>query len=295
VIDRAYFQPADLEAALSILAKHREAGIVAGGTDLVVGARSSDKTLPATVVAIDRLKELGRIETSGDGGLQIGALATHADLETSTVVQGSWSALSDAASLVGSPATRHIGTIGGNICNASPAMETGSPLLVFEAIIELASKRGLRRIPIGAFLTGPRKTARRSDELLKSIVLPPLPRPGVTGSAYVRLEYRQAMEIAIVGAAALVTLRDDGICTEARIALTAVAPTCVRASPAEKVLIGSTVDADLVAKAARSAVGQANPIDDVRASAQYRRAMVPVIVERALRLAWNRAKDGVSK
>lgn len=268
---------------------------MAGGTDLVVGARSSKAVLPASLVAIDRLKELELIQTSSDGGLQLGALVTHGDIESSTIVQGSWSALSDAAALVGSPATRHVGTIGGNVSNASPAMETGSPLLVFEAAVELASQRGLRQMPIGAFLTGPGKTARQPDELLKAIVLPPLPIPGITGSAYVRLEYRQAMEIAIVGAAALLTVGDDGVCTQARIALTAVAPTCVRAPTAEKVLTGKILSVDLLGQAARSAHAHAKPIDDVRASGEYRRAMVAVIVERALQIAWDRARNEESK
>lgn len=289
-MERTYYQPADLKAALAVLAQHPEARIVAGGTDLVVGARSGKSPLPAGLVAIERLKELEVIQPSDDGGLRIGALVTHGELEVSSAIHNAWSALSDASALVGSPATRHVGTIGGNVCNASPAMEAGGPLLVFEAEVELASSQGTRRLPFRSFVTGPGKTARRPDELVTAIVLPPPPSPGHTGSAYVRLEYRQAMEIAVVGAAAMLTVDEHGRCAEARVALTAVAPTCVRSAAAEEHLAGKVLSDVLIGQAARAAVDAAKPIDDVRAPAGYRLAMVPVIVERALRIAWDRAK-----
>jgi CO/xanthine dehydrogenase FAD-binding subunit len=288
-MERTYFEPPDLNAALLLLAEHRGASIVAGGTDLVVGARTGKHALPERLVAIHRLHALNSIQAPRDGGLHIGALVTHAELEASTTIRRSWSALSDGAALVGSPATRHTGTVGGNVCNASPAMELGIPLLVYEAKVELASQQGTRQLPLGSFLTGPGKTARQANELLVAVILPPLPGKGRAGSAYVRLEYRQAMEIAVVGAAALVVI-DNGRCTEARIALTAVAPTCVRAPAAEKILQGKQINSDLLAQASASSAQVAKPIDDVRASAPYRNAMVPVIVERALTIARQRAR-----
>ena len=289
-MQRTYFQPADLAAALEIMATQPEAGVVAGGTDLVVGARSGKRDLPAGLVAIDRLRELEGIEELPDGSLRIGALVTHGGLETSAAVRRSWSALSDASALVGSPATRHLGTIGGNVCNASPAMEVGSPLIVFKASVELTSKKGVRTIPFDSFVTGPGKTARQPDELMTAIILPALPSSGRTGSAYQRLEYRQAMEIAVVGAAAIVSVDSEGRCW-ARIALTAVAPTCVRARAAEKLLAGKHADEELLERVSAAAAESAAPIDDVRASAGYRRAMVPVIVRRTLRLALDRALE----
>jgi CO/xanthine dehydrogenase FAD-binding subunit len=294
-MERTYFQPTGLRSALAVLAKHPEVRIVAGGTDLVVGARSGKLSMPFGLMAIDRLRGMNSIRKTRDGGLGLGALVTHSDLVASTAVRRTWSALSDASALVGSPATRHMGTVGGNVCNASPAMELGSPLLVFEAAVELASSRGVRTMPFGSFMEGPGKTGRQPDEVLKSVVLPPPPAPGRTGTAYVRLEYRQAMEIAIVGAAALVTLDGDARCTAARIALTAVAPTCVRAPAAEQLLIGQALDAGVIDRAAAAALEVAKPIDDVRASAEYRRAMVPVIVTRAITIAWERALKGVTR
>ncbi|HTE84800.1 MAG TPA: xanthine dehydrogenase family protein subunit M [Dehalococcoidia bacterium] len=289
MIDRTYLEPTNLEQARSMLAANHGLRIVAGGTDLVVAARSGKAPLPERLIAIHRLKELAGIRTEAGRGLRIGALTTHADLEISEVVHDAWSALSDASALVGSPATRHVGTVGGNICNASPAMELGSPLLVFDATIELASIKGVRSVPFSSFVTGPGRTSAHSGELLIAVVVPPL--AGRCGSAYMRLEYRLAMEIAIVGAAAMVRIDDLDRCIDAKVALTAVAPTCVRATEAEEILRGKALDSELLKRAAGAAAASARPIDDVRASADYRSAMVPVIVRRALTRAFDRAQQ----
>ncbi len=285
-----YREPATVQEAVGLLVERPQARIVAGGTDLVVAARSGKSPLPQELLAVHRLAELRAIEELPDGGLRIGALVTHADLESSSLVAGSWSALSDASALVGSPATRHAGTVGGNLCNASPAMELGSPLLVFEAAVDLRSVEGARTMPFASFVAGPGRTARAAGELLTHVTLPAARGRGSLGSAYLRLGYREAMEIAVVGAAALVVLDADGRCADARIALTAVASTCVRAPAAEAALTGSAPDATAVERAARAAVGAASPIDDVRATAEYRRAMVAVIVKRAVEKAVERAR-----
>ncbi len=288
MIDRTYLEPTDLEQARSMLAANQGLRIVAGGTDLVVAARSGKASLPERLIAIHRLSELAGIHPDHEGGLRIGALTTHGDLVISDTVRASWTALSDASALVGSPATRHVGTVGGNVCNASPAMELGSPFLVFDAGVELASAGGVRSVQFSPFVTGPGRTSAHPGEILIAVVLPPPQGPGRTGSAYVRLEYRLAMEIAIVGAAALVRLDEGDRCIDARVALTAVAPTCVRAPEAEEVLRGKTIDSDLLNRAAGAAAASARPIDDVRASAGYRSAMVPVMVRRALAMALDR-------
>ncbi len=290
MIDRTYLEPADLDQARSMLGEHAGARIVAGGTDLVVGARSGKAPLPHDLIAIHRVKELAGIEHDAGGGLRIGALTTHGDLEASGFVAKSWTALADAASLVGSPATRHVGTVGGNVCNASPAMELGGPLLIFDASVELAAPRGgFRQVPFREFVIGPGRTSAQPAELVTAVVVPPLSGAGRAGSAYIRLEYRQAMEIAIVGAAAMIRIDESGRCIEARVALTAVAPTCVRAPETEEILRGKKIDPGLLERAALAAARSAKPIDDVRATAEYRRAMVPVMVERALTMALQRA------
>jgi CO/xanthine dehydrogenase FAD-binding subunit len=290
MIETSYFAPADLREARSLLARHPSAAVLAGGTDLVVGTRSGKRQLPESIVAIHRLQELRGIEHLASGGLKIGALTTHGDLEASSQVMRSWSAISDAAALVGSPATRHLGTVGGNLCNASPAMELGSPLLVFDASVELAAKGGRRRILISSFVLGPGRTAAAPSELLTSVTLPAQQKRFSAGSAYLRLEYRQAMEIAVVGAAAHIAVDKRGRCRLARVALTAVAPTCIRVPDAEEQMVGARLDDELIDRAAQTAASASRPIDDVRASAGYRREMVAVIVTRAVGRALARAR-----
>jgi CO/xanthine dehydrogenase FAD-binding subunit len=286
-MEHTYQEPGSLDEALRILTEHADAGIVAGGTDLVVGDRSGKRALPTGLVAIHRVPGLRQIEATADGVTRVGALVTHADLEAAASIRDHFTALADAAALVGSPATRHVGTLGGNLCNASPAMEAGSPLLVFEASVELASAHGSRRIPLDEFLVGPAKSARRPGELLTFVLLP---KPmGRVGSAYLRLEYRRAMEIAVVGAAAMLSLDGSGRCQTARLSLTAVAPTCVRAPDAEAILMGQELTDAVIERAAASAAAASRPIDDVRGSAEYRRAMVEVLAARALSIAWRRA------
>ena len=293
-VGRAYHAPASLDEAIALLAElGNEAGVVAGGTDLVVAARGGRRRLPSAIVAIHRLTELARISGSPSGGLAIGALVTHADLEWSDLLRRRWTALADAAALVGSPATRSVGTLGGNLCNASPAMESGAPLLVYDASVELRSTSGTRSLPLADFLLGPARTALASGELLTGVTVPAQPA-GRVGSAYLRLDFRAAMEIAVVGAAVLVALDAEGRCTEARIALTAVAPTVVRAADAEAALRGELPTAERVAAAATLAVEAARPIDDVRATARYRTAMVPVIVRRVIELALKRAEEATA-
>jgi CO/xanthine dehydrogenase FAD-binding subunit len=198
-------------------------------------------------------------------------------------VRGSWAALADAAVLVGSPATRHVGTVGGNLANASPAMDLGAPLLVHDAYVEVNA--GERAVPVAELLAGPGSTTLRPGELITRVVVP---NPGP--SAYVRLEYRRAMEIAVVGAAALLVLDDAGTVESARVALAAVAPTCVRAPATEAALAGRTPSEDVLADAAALAVEGAAPISDVRASERYRRAQIAVVVRRALQRALERAR-----
>jgi CO/xanthine dehydrogenase FAD-binding subunit len=285
-----YFEPASINEAAALLAEHPDADLVAGGTDLVVGDRQGKRPLGDTLVAIHRLSDLRGLSEPDAGGLRIGALVTHAEIVASPVVQERWSALSDASVLVGSPATRNAGTLGGNVANGSPAMDTGSPLLVFDASVELTAATGTRSLPLVEFFEGPAKTARAPGELVTGIDVPPLPA-GRVGSAYVRLEYRRAMEIAVVGAAGLIALDEGDRIVEGRVALTAVAPVCLRVPESERLLADQSASAEVVARAGEAAAVASSPIDDVRASAVYRRAMVSVITQRALERALARARE----
>ncbi len=221
---------------------------VAGGTDLVVSARQGKAPLPEAIVAIDRIDKLGGI-VDLDGGLRLGALATHDEIVANGVIRERFTALADASAIVGSHATRAHGTIGGNVMNASPAMDTGGPLVAVDV---------------------------------------PAPAP-MTGSAYVRLEYRRQMEIAVVGATAVVRL-DAGSVADARVAITALAPTIHRVAEAEGALIGSDDGDAAIVAAARAAAAGSTPITDVRASAEYRSRMAEVIARRAIVIALARAR-----
>jgi CO/xanthine dehydrogenase FAD-binding subunit len=286
-VTTTYAAAATLDEALA--AVRAGARPIAGGTDLVVGARQGKTPLPDALVAIHELEELRGIAEQGGGGLRIGALASHTDLVEHPIVRERFTALADASAIVGSHATRHVGTIGGNVMNASPAMETGGPLMCFAAAAVLASSGGERRLPLEELLTGPGRTAAQPDELLVAIELPG--RPAGSGSCYARLEYRRQMEIAVVGVTCAVTL-DGSQVIAARIAITALAPTILRVPAAETALVGSDGGAAAVRAAGEAAAAAASPISDVRASSDYRLAMAAVIARRAVATAIARARSG---
>ena len=282
-MDVRFAYPTTLAAALSATAAgHRP---VAGGTDLVVGTRQGKWSLPENLVALDRIAELRGIART-TGGLRIGATTSHADLAGDPLIRERWTAIADAASIVGSPATRHVGTLGGNLANASPAAETSGPLLCFEADVEVRSTAGSRRIALADLFSGPGRTTVRPDELIVAVELPELDG---AGSCYVRLEFRRQMEIAVVGATAVVRLA-DGVVRDARIAITALAPTVRRVAVAESALLGSDGGPEAAAEAGRLAAEAATPISDVRASLEYRHAMAAVVVRRAVTGAIARAR-----
>ncbi len=282
---RSFTTATTVDEALAALAAG--ARPVAGGTDLVVGARSGKSALPESVVAIHRVAELRGVEAR-DGGLHLGSLASHAEIAASDDVRDRFTALADACAIVGSHATRAQGTVGGNLMNASPAMETGGPLVCFGASATLASPSGTRSVAVEDLWEGPGKTTTRPDELLVGIALPA--PPAGTGSAYLRLEYRRQMEIAVVGATAVVTV-GEGRVTEARIAMTALSATIRRVPEAEAALVGSDGGAAAIESAAAAVATAATPISDVRGSADYRRAMAGVIARRAIEKALSRARQ----
>ena len=281
-----FVAPTDLADALTATAAGYRP--VAGGTDLVVGTRQGKWSLPEDLVAIDRIAELRGIVETADG-LRIGATTSHADLVGHPAIRDRWTAIADAAAIVGSPATRHVGTLGGNLANASPAAETSGAMLCFDAQVELRSSEGSRRIAVADLFSGPGRTTLGAGELIVAVELPELPG---AGSCYVRLEFRRQMEIAVVGATAVVTL-DGDLVREARIAITALAPTVRRVAAAESALVGTDGGSAAATEAGRLAAEAATPISDVRASLEYRRAMAAVVVRRAVTGAIARARGEV--
>ncbi len=269
--------PQTLDEALTLLADPGGRPI-AGGTDLIP-LMQAHELCPRRVVDLSRLSALRGIRQDSNSLVCIGALTTHAQLEASALLWERATVLAQAAHAVGGVQTRQRGTVGGNLINASPAAYVATALLALEAQTTLRSLQGTRQLPLNDFLTGPGQTARRDDELLTevSFTLP----PATSGSAFHKLGKRSAMVIAVVSVAAVLWPQDGLIC-DARIALGSVAPTVVRAPQAEALLRGQLPGEGLFRKAGEMAQQEARPIDDFRASAEYRRRMVAVLTRRAL-------------
>lgn len=252
--------------------------LIAGGTDLLTRLEpdSHQRVLVADIGDID---ELAGLEVTGEG-LRIGATTKLADIVGSEHLSGVLSVLACGAALVGSPQIRHLATIGGNVCNASPAADTVPPLLILDAQAELVSPQGLRTVPLDEFFVGPGQTVMSEDEFLAALLIPFPPEGAV--ATYLKQSPRRAMDLAVVGVGAL--LAREGNRLQARIALGAVAPTPLRAVQAERLLEGTPeLEDKVISQAAGLAAQVAAPIDDVRASAEYRREMVRSLTERALR------------
>jgi len=283
-VTRTYTAAGTIEDALAALASG--ARPVAGGTDLVVGARQGKAPLPESIVAIHQLAELRGVDLDGDL-LRVNALTTHEEIAEHTLVLERLTALADAAAIVGSHATRAWGTIGGNLMNASPAVEVGGPLMCFGAAVTLRSQAGERSVAVADLFAGPGRTTAGPGELLTEVAVP-LP-PAATVSCYARLEYRQQMEIAVVGATAVVAFAGNRV-TAAKVAITALAPTVRLVPAAEEALVGSDGGRAAAELAAQAAAEASEPISDVRASERYRRAMAAVLTRRAIEAAVARAR-----
>lgn len=284
-----YHEPASIRAACEILDQNGpDAAALAGGTALLVDMRHGERQ-PRHVVSLWKIPDLGGFRANED--YEIGALLTVSDLGNALddpALQG----LREAARSLGSWQIQNLATVGGNICKASPGADLVPPLLCLDARLALQSSGAQREAPLDGFLTGPDQTALTPGELLVSIHVPqPPPR---TGTAFMKIMRRQALDCSIVSVCARVTLKADGLtCEVARIGLAAVAPNPFRAKAAEAMLAGRRIDDSVIQEAARSARGEARPITDVRASANYRSLLVGVLVERALRLAADRARKGL--
>jgi CO/xanthine dehydrogenase FAD-binding subunit len=284
VRDFEYHAPRTLDEAIALLERYEaNARLLAGGTDLVI--QMTDRLVsPEHVIDLKEIEELKRFEWDAETGLTIGAAVPFRRLETSPEVRRYYPGMYEAAAEVGSWQIRNQATPGGNLCTASPACEIGPILYALDAKVEIAGPKGRRRLPIQQFITGVRRTVLEPDELLLSIHVP---HPGErAASHYIKLKERQKMDIAFVGVAAAVELEPgDGMVREARIALGAVAPTPVRAPRAEATLRGKRLTDELLAEAGQEAARTASPIEDVRASVEYRTEMVDVLTRRALRQA----------
>jgi carbon-monoxide dehydrogenase medium subunit len=276
-----FFDPPSLAHVLDLLGRFEGRGkLIAGGTDLLVQMKNH-LLAPETVINLMRVPELKGFEEKS-GELRIGALVPHAQMENAPVLKGGREILSEAARKVGSVQIRHRGTLGGNLCNASPSADMAPPLLVLGAEVNLAGGRGERRIPLESFFLGPGKTAIQPDEVLVEVFVPHAP-PHSRG-AFLKLGRRRSLDLALVSVAVLLTMDEDGVtCRRARIALGGVAPTPLRAKETEKALDGQRLDEAGIRRAGEVASAECQPISDIRASAEYRREMVRVLTERAIK------------
>ena len=276
-----YLEARTLRQAVGMLQRHgAQARIVAGSTDFLVRWRAGFWH-PDYVVNIQHIPGMSRVVFSRRNGLRLGALVTIQTLEQHPAIRQHYPAMAAAAASFAGVQVRNLATVGGNICNASPSGDTLPALLVYGAECRLSGPDGHRQVPLDQLFTGPGRTALAHDEILTEITLPP-PPPN-TGSLYIKHSPRGAMDIATVGVASALTVdRRSGECTDARIALGAVAPTPLRARDAEELLRGRRPDAELLQAAADAATAQSTPIDDVRGTARYRREMVGVLTRRTL-------------
>lgn len=261
--------------------------IVAGGTDVFVEMHGGHKE-PQLVMSIMAVKELEGIRDCG-GYVEVGPLTTHDDISQSLLIQKLFPALSDGSSKVGSLQTRMRGTLGGNICNAVPSGDTLSPLLVLETNLVLAKKGSTRKIAFSEFFLGPKKTILEPGELLISVQIPkPAPK---SSSGYIKFGRRKAMDLALLGAAANITLSTDGKTFETiRIGLTTSAPVPMAAVKTEDFLVGKPVTAEVIQEAGIVASGEAKSRTSWRCSAEYRHEILKVIVPQAINLALDRIK-----
>lgn len=285
-----YERPTSLEQVFQLLDERgEEAHLLAGGTDLAVGIRYGT-IRPGVVIDLKQLPELAPAIRHTDEGFTVGANTVMTDLEEDDRIREGFPGLVEAAEVVGSMQIRNRATLVGNLCNASPAADTPPMLMALDVSVLISSPFGSRRLSIDQFLVGYRQTALQRGEVVTAVQIPKVGTR--SGTAFVKLGVRRAMEISIVCAGARIDLAEDGTVESAGIGLGSVAPQTVRPIRAEEMLVGNRPDPELLAAAGSSAIESCSPIDDLRGSAEYRRAMVPVLVRRALSAALQRAGNG---
>lgn len=274
-----YLEPTSLSEACRMLAERPgQARLIAGGTDLLLQMEGG-KYLLERVISTARIPGLDAITWDEQQGLTIGAQVTLRQIELHPVVQSRYPALQRGAAEVGSVQIRNLGTLAGNVCNASPSADTSPALLALDAVVRITGANGSRELPISEFWTGPGRTALSPDELLSAIHLP-VPDANAR-TFYYKLAVRKAMDLAMVGVAISLVPQNGGF-SNARIALGAVGPVVLRAKEAEQAITGGTITPERIAEAAQLAMAASQPISDQRASAEYRREMVATLTRRGL-------------
>jgi carbon-monoxide dehydrogenase medium subunit len=282
-----YEAPKSLDQAVALLAAEKgEARVLAGGTDLLVQMRT-DIIEPALLVDIKGIAELRQIKEEA-GGFRIGAAVTGAELKEHAKLKAAWPGVVEAANLIGSTQVQGRATMGGNLCNGSPAADSVPALIAAGAKASIVGPKGRREVPVEEVMLAPRKLSLAKGELIASFVLPA--RAPRSSDAYLRFIPRTEMDIAVVGCGVCLTLDAKDTCTAARVSLGAVAERPLLVAAAATALIGSKVDAAALQKLDAAARAACRPIDDKRGTKDYRIKVAGVLARRAAQIALERAR-----
>lgn len=287
MVQTQYTTPSTIADAVTALrAANGPAKVLAGGTDLLVQMRAG-RVKPALIVDIKHIPELRRIAAEA-GGFRVGAAVAGAELGEHPAVRKAWPGVVEGLELIGSTQIQGRCSLGGNLCNGSPAADSVPGLIAAGATCTIAGPDGTREAKVEDIITAPGRTSLKPGEFVVSFLLPA--RPARSGDAYLRFIPRTEMDIAVVGAAVSVTLDDKGVCTAARVSLGAVAPTPLLVEAAAKALVGTSIDDAALAALAAAASAACKPIDDKRGTIEYRTKVAGVLARRAAVIARDRAK-----
>ncbi|MBV8151536.1 MAG: xanthine dehydrogenase family protein subunit M [Candidatus Eremiobacteraeota bacterium] len=276
-----YHEPATLDEALALLREHgADAHPLAGGTSLILLMRQG-LIQPGYLIGLRRLAALGGIGPRPDGGLEIGALATHRDIERSALVRGFFAPLAETFARVATVRIRNQATLGGNLAHADPAQDPPPILLALDAQVTAAGAGGTRTIPLDAFFRDFYETALEEGEIVTSVHVPP--QPSGTRGTYVKFLPQSQDDYATISVAVVLRCDDGGTCRHARVALGAAGPVPLRARTVEAALAGKRLDLTTIRDASALVRDEVDPLDDVRGSAAYKREMARVWTERAIR------------
>jgi carbon-monoxide dehydrogenase medium subunit len=284
-----YEAPRSLDQAVALLAAEPgDARVLAGGTDLLVQMKT-DLIDPILLVDIKGISELREIKEEA-GGFRIGAAVAGAELKEHARLKSVWPGIVEAANLIGSTQIKGRASMGGNLCNGSPAADSVPALIAAGAKVSIVGPKGRREALVEDIMVGPRKLSLTKGEIVASFLLPP--KPARTGDAYLRFIPRTEMDIAVVGCGICLTVDAGGTCTAARVSLGAVAPRPLLVAPAAAALIGTKLDDAAMQKLDAAARAACQPIDDKRGTKDYRIKVAGVLARRAAQIAIERARKG---
>lgn len=281
-----YETPKTVEAAVALLSGAQgRASVLAGGTDLLIQMRGG-RVAPGLLVDIKGIPELRSIAAE-NGGFRFGAAVTCMELAEHDAFATTWPGVTDAVKLIGSVQVKGRATVGGNLCNASPAADSVPALIAAGAVASIVGPQGRREARVEDVATGPGKTSLAKGEIVVSLLLPR--RAPRSGDAYLRFTPRTEMDIAVVGVGVNLTLDEHGVCSQARVSLGAVAERALLVPEAAAALIGTKVDADALQRLGAAASAACRPIDDKRGTREFRIKIAAVLARRAAAIALDRA------